>query len=481
MVTVMWKANLYYFLTFLVLMVYGGQVCPFLESLTLEELALPLALGLVTAALTRAASMRAWVDQASLLSQARHLFMLDMGLFAGLGVVLTAFNTVFYHFPIESGLKLLLGSVTLGLFFSTALALERERQVFLRLEESPRTSGLMSQGSSLTRRFAWMAVIGLGLTGIDLMLVILKDLDWLAQSPSSLGDARMAVAEEIELVLVVLAGLIMLVLFSYAQNLRLMFDHQLQVLDRVAQGTLDAYVRVATDDELGMIAAHTNQMIDGLKERNRVRQLFGKVVSPAIAQHLMSEADGALPKSQRRYAVVLFSDVRGFTRRAEAIRPEAVVEDLNRYFTRMVELVHAEGGIVDKFIGDGMMVVFGLDDSAEAANRAVRTGLAMLRAVPCLEGISSPLEIGVGIHSGEVVAGVIGAPERLEFTCIGDTVNTAARLEGETRGLKVPLLISARLRSELKGPESDFSWISQGHRLLKGRAEPVEVFGLSEL
>lgn len=479
MVTRMCKANLYYLVTFLVLMVYGGQVCPFLESLSLGELALPLALGLSAASLTRVTLVRAWVDEASLLSQARQLFLLDISLFAGLGIVLTAFNAVVYHFPIESGLKLLLGSVTLGLFFSTALALEREREVFLRLEESPRTTGLQSQGSSLTRRFAWMAVLGLGLAGIDLMLVILKDLDWLAQSPSSLGDARLAVAEEIELVLVVLAGLILLVLFSYAQNLRLMFDHQLQVLDRVASGALDAYVRVATDDELGMIAAHTNQMIDGLKERNRVRQLFGKVVSPAIAQHLMSEADGHLPKSQRRHAVVLFSDVRGFTRRAEGSHPEAVVEDLNRYFTRMVELVHAEGGIVDKFIGDGMMVVFGLDDAAAAASRAVRTGLAMLSAVRHLEGLSSPLEIGVGIHSGEVVAGVIGAPERLEFTCIGDTVNTAARLEGETRGLGLPLLISARLKAELSDPEADLPWVDLGLRVLKGRAEPVEVFGLS--
>lgn len=475
----MWKANLFYTLTFLILMVYGGQVCPFLELLSLHELGLPLLLGLATASLARVSMSKAWIDRMPLLRQARWLFGLDLSLYAVTGGVLTIFNRVVYGFPVESGLKMLLGSLTLGLFFSTTLALERERQVFQHLAGLPPSRELLTQGSSLIRRMAWMTTIGLGLIGVDLMLILMKDLEWLTSTPTALADARLMVAEEIELVMVILACLFLLVLFSFSQNLKLMFSHQLDVLNRVAGGSLDAYVRVATDDELGVIASHTNAMIDGLRERERVRRLFGKMVSPSIAQQLMEGSDGELPKSQRRQVVVLFSDVRGFTRRAEASQPEAIVEDLNRYFTRMVEHIHAEGGIVDKFIGDGMMVVFGLDQAQGAASRAVRAGRAMLQSMPSLEGLSAPLEIGVGIHCGEVVAGVIGAPERLEFTCIGDTVNTAARLEAETRRLSHPLLISDAVIKRLEPAEQSLPWVRLGPQTLKGRAEPVEVYGLS--
>ncbi|MBD2257833.1 adenylate/guanylate cyclase domain-containing protein [Pseudanabaena sp. FACHB-2040] len=171
---------------------------------------------------------------------------------------------------------------------------------------------------------------------------------------------------------------------------------------------------------------------------------------------------------------VLVTDLRDFTRYAEKLEPVAVLAFLNRWQEVQSQIVVQHGGWVDKFMGDGMLAVFGaperLDNAAEAAFEAA---LAILRKVEDF----CPLPIGIGLHSGEVVAGCMGSGSHLEFTVIGDTVNVAARIEGLTKSVDQPLLLSQTTQQQLSRV-SQGELRSLGPLLLRGREEPLEIFTL---
>ena len=191
------------------------------------------------------------------------------------------------------------------------------------------------------------------------------------------------------------------------------------------------------------------------RERMRYRAQFSKYVSPDIVEEILEDREGLALGGKRRHITVLFSDVRGFTSISEKIGPEQVVEFLSEYFDQITQIVFKHGGTVDKFIGDGMMAIFGAPKSqGDDALRAVKTGLEMIEMVETLnpkwgEIMGRSLKIGVGINSGDAVVGSIGSELRSDFTAIGDVVNLASRLEALTKEVGVPMLISEFTAAEL--------------------------------
>lgn len=246
---------------------------------------------------------------------------------------------------------------------------------------------------------------------------------------------------------------------------------------RVLAGDFGQRLTLQRGDEIGFLAGAFNEMVAGLAERERIKDTFGRFVSRDVAAAVLS---GALPlEGERRDVTILFQDVRGFTSIAERTDPRVLVRVVNRLFTEMVAAVEAHGGVIRQFTGDGVMALFGAPvQHADDPRRAVLAALDMVARLPGLnahlrdEGMPA-LRIGIGIHTGEVVAGQMGPDQRSEYSVVGDAPNLASRIEGLTKEMGTPILISAATAARL-----DDRNIPLGRRAVlpvRGKEQPVEV------
>ena len=228
--------------------------------------------------------------------------------------------------------------------------------------------------------------------------------------------------------------------------------------------------------------AHEKAVRDASEaERAAIMDIFSKCVSPEVADTLWQQRGDLTIAGERRIVTLIFTDIRGFTTLSESVDSATVVEWLNEYFSRMHRIVCSYGGHINKFIGDGLMIVFGapVDRGHKLeARAAVACGLEMLAEVERInadwKGTDRPqIAIGVGVHTGEATCGVVGAEGRLEYTIIGDTVNLSARLESTTKEKGVPILISNSTATLLG---VDYEAQPLGDVKVKGKNQSTEVF-----
>ncbi|MFL5870203.1 MAG: adenylate/guanylate cyclase domain-containing protein [Solirubrobacterales bacterium] len=244
-----------------------------------------------------------------------------------------------------------------------------------------------------------------------------------------------------------------------------------RAVEAVNQGRYDVSVPVTTGDELGDLAASFNEMVEGLRERERIREAFGTYLDREIADYILSE--GYDEEGVEIEVTVLFTDVEDFTRYAADKTPAEVVSALNRLFEVIVPILARHGGHVDKFEGDGLLAVFGAPEAfADHAERAVRAACEIADAVN-REGEAGDLRVGIGVNTGRVVAGSIGGAGRLNFSVIGAAVNVAARVEAATRDVDDSILITSETWKLLS---SAFEASSRGKIELKGLDEPLTLF-----
>jgi len=252
----------------------------------------------------------------------------------------------------------------------------------------------------------------------------------------------------------------------------------------IARGDYTARLTLDRVDELGQLGAAMNQMSAGLAERDRVRDLLDKNVSPEVAAQLMRDGGAALGGEERE-VTILFADLRGFTTLSEKLPPRELLALLNRYLDRMSAAIEAHGGVIDKFIGDAIMALFGAPVAqGDAADRALAAALAMEHALVALNAELAaedrpPLAIGIGVNTARVVAGNIGSHRRLNYSVIGDGVNVAARLQSETRKPehRTNIITSSATLVALRDAKK-ISSRPLGPVQVKGRAEPVEIFAV---
>ena len=217
-------------------------------------------------------------------------------------------------------------------------------------------------------------------------------------------------------------------------------------------------------------------------DKQRLSKAFSGRVSPAVMQEIVEGRIDQTSQSRRLHVCVLFSDIRSFTTLCEHAQAEDIVSLLNRYFAVMSKIVHDHGGTIDKFIGDGLMAFFGAPQTlVNPELHAFHAAQEMLYALDALnqelqtEG-KAALQIGIGLHGGDAVIGQVGSAERHEYTAIGDTVNTAARIEGLCKDVGYPIVCSQSVTAKLAGINEADSLVNLGDKNLKGRSA-ITVFG----
>jgi class 3 adenylate cyclase len=236
----------------------------------------------------------------------------------------------------------------------------------------------------------------------------------------------------------------------------------------VAGGELGTRVPLTSSDEVGRLSQSFNEMVHGLREREALRSAMGVYVDPVIAGRVLQE--GHILQGEEIDATVMFLDVRDFTARSERMTPVEAVAFLNELFGRVVPIVARHGGYVNKFLGDGLLAVFGAPEPlADHPAKAVDAARAIVRAVAGSNGDGT--RIGIGINSGPVVAGTVGGGAHLEFGLIGDTVNVAARIEEHTKETGDAILVSEATRKRVRGLRAQ----SRGEVTLRGREDPVRI------
>jgi len=250
-----------------------------------------------------------------------------------------------------------------------------------------------------------------------------------------------------------------------------------EAADQIAEGNFSIRLVPRGRDELAALSNTFNKMAQGLIERDRVKDIFNRFHNKEIADKLLSGEVNL--GGERREATIFFSDIRGFTGMSESMEPEAVVEMLNEYMTRMVSVIRAHHGVVDKYVGDAIMAIWGVpigqpNDTANAVKACLemRKALAELNNIRLARG-QVALKIGMGLNRGSVIAGNIGSNEKMEYTVIGDAVNLASRMESMTKEYGSDLLVSRQVYDQVSNL---FVFEQMESARVKGKSEAIEVF-----
>jgi len=242
-------------------------------------------------------------------------------------------------------------------------------------------------------------------------------------------------------------------------------------------GDFDQRVQIKRNDEIGDLGSAFNEMAEGLSEREKIRETFGKYVTPEIRDEILS---GRIPfDGEKRIATLLFCDLRDFTPYVEGHSPEEVIKGLRSYFTAMQKAISLNNGLVLQYVGDEIETVFAVpiwyEDHAQKAIMAaldMRASLEELNRIRTADGLT-PFRHGIGIHTGEVLAGNTGSEDRLSYTLIGNTVNLTSRIEGLTKKFKCDILASEESVKRLTG---SFILKKEPPQMVKGYSKPITMY-----
>ena len=404
----------------------------------------------------------------ALISGAGWLLCIPVFLFSLHAVTSDLDSRLYWHLPISFGVSGFI-SLTHSFFLVELVSDWRLFPVLFRGTRADLTPGAMAL-SLRARGVIWAISAGICPIGSLLLLSFAppspeSDPQWLALFVGSVGIAF---------------GLCTALLISW-----LVIEPIAYLRDAaraVGKGELDVHIPLTRVDEFGLLIGEFNRMVAELREKDRLRRTFGLHVGRKAAEQILARDPGL--GGLEEVITVMFVDIRSFTKLAARMEPGETVKVLNRFLETMVKVVEERhGGMVNKFLGDGFLALFGVGRTLAAhADAALEAGCEMLRSLAQLnqelelDG-ERALAIGIGIHTGPAIVGSIGSPERLEYTAIGSTVNFAAKIERLTKVLKTPLLLSESTRAHLR---SGLRFKQFPPQPVRGLDEPATVFSLAE-
>jgi len=397
---------------------------------------------------------------------------------AGLAMVIIYYGLFIPY--MSTSVKVLVGCGAFGLFSGMLSYLSSERRIVRHLKG--RRSFTMPVGRHLTvsKKILILIFSVVGMIALAILLMVLLDVYYLIGQDFSRPEIYWGIFKEIAFALCVMLGIALVVVRRYAANLKEIIDTQLTAMDEISRGNLETQVPIVSGDEFARVAEKTNQMMEGLKERDFCRASFDQYVSPEVSRKILD--DSIAPTGDLIDVTVLFCDLRDYTGFAEKHSPREVVEMLNQYFTAMERVVRQNGGVVLQFVGDEIEAVFGAPepdpdhaDHALAAALAMRAALAQFNDKRRKQG-ENDIRHGIGIHSGNVLAGNVGSEQRKTYSMLGDTVNLASRLQTLNKQLATNILISGETRQRIL--QSDVSLRSMGNHAIRGKRESVDVYSV---
>lgn len=308
----------------------------------------------------------------------------------------------------------------------------------------------------------------------SILPVVAITADFFYFSPRRTGGALLALEQAVLIDVLISAVILAIAITFLPRGFSRPVDLLLGAVQRVKAGDMTARAPVTTDDEIGVLTQRFNEMVEGLSERDAIRETFGKYMPRTVAERLVRDPEGLT--GDVRLATIMFTDIENFTAITENIPPAEIIRLLNDYLGVVVEPIRRHNGVVNSFLGDALFASFNvpIEDPDHAANaiRAAQEMQALLKD-RTFGGDGIRLDTRIGINTGVVVAGTVGTEDRLGYTILGDEVNLAARLESLNKDYGSRILISARTR-ELAGDGVDATEL--GQVTVRGRAQPVVVY-----
>lgn len=400
-------------------------------------------------------------EQSAVLRTPLRLFVLQAALWLLAAVLFGVFNLL-YSWQIAARASIIVTIVGLSTASFAYLATERVlRPVAARALRSGIPRGVSVPGVGTRAVLAWAVGSGLSLLGLMAIGILVLT-----------GD--LATRTELAIAMVTLAGtgltvgVLMVTLAARATADPI--GSVRHALANVRRGEFGVHVPVYDGSQIGQLQHGFNQMVGGLAERERIREAFGVYVDPDVAARILER--GTDLEGEEVEVTIMFIDIRDFTAFAERTEAREVVAAINRLFDGIVPIIHTHGGRVDKFIGDGLLAVFGAPRrQPDHADQALAAALAIDAAT---NGRGNPeLPIGIGLNSGTVVSGNVGGAGRFEFSVIGDAVNTAARVESATRQTGDTILLTEHTRHLLRAPHPELT--ERPPMPLKGKTDPIRL------
>lgn len=474
---VRWVYHSFVFIAAIFLTVYATLVCPFIDSLPFTQVLLGLVFVAILQVMIREAIFVSVLPNKVTSNIVKSYYTYSLLSWGMAGLIASAMHGILYPtFPIESHLKLLIGYWALGGgFIATVESHSLER----RIRKNQNVSLLkVSFSRQLLRLFGIFIII----PNIVLILIVFRF--------AFEGYIVSGAGYELIFLSTFFSVFALSVGYLYGNELKKDTEKLVSALKRVAKGNYVIQLDSTRPDELGFVSQELNKMTVELKQKQVVEQAFGRFVNPYIAKKFLKDIDkhGNIMKQGRHQNVtIMMCDIRNFTGISESMSPKNVTTMLNNYFSKMVRVIHKHNGIIDKFIGDAVMAVFGLEENihgkstvkSESVKNAYLCSQEMLEVLDKINSKASknnsPLfDIGIGIHYGEVIAGYLGTPKRLEFTVIGANVNLASRIESLAKHPRPPLLLTKEATNEIQGLKD--APVICGSTLIKGFSSHVSLF-----
>lgn len=403
-------------------------------------------------------------------------FLISLGLYLLAGLV-GYFLIVGYFLPEEEipATKFLIGCLVYGYFVAADNALNTERRCYYERRYIYAKSTSTTSSSGRLRLFILstilITVVAMYFSAHSVVYYLLAD------SGPRESDIQIIFLYDIILMTTVIIGFSMRVAYTYAQNQKYLLDTQIKALQNIQKGDLDSYVPIMSKDEFALIAQNTNKMLEELKEKQKITSILERIVSPDIMRRLLADDETMLKQGQKYEVAILFCDLRRFTSFVETTPPDQVIRFLNAFFSKISDLVSTHNGLVNKFMGDAILGVFGSGSKDDAIQDAIQAAFHIITHTKTIRlGDADAFDIGIGIHTGYAVAGTIGSADRYEYTFIGDVVNTASRLDGLSKRLGYRIIISDDAYELLSGEYRE-KFVDLGFQKIRGKSEAVHVYG----